>query len=84
MDSIRNFEDRLEADTLLSNITFSSFLLFLRASSDATEGFYIGFIEPNLVTVDSQIIDRTFRSGIQSYENRWNIALEGIVIGILN
>jgi hypothetical protein len=81
MDSVRNLEYRLKTDTLLSNVAFSSFLVFLRAKSDSTESFYIGFIETNLITVDAQII---IRSDIQSEGNRWNITLESIIIGILN
>ena len=84
MDCLRNFEDRLESNSLLSNVASKSISAFLRACSDATERFYIGFSETNLVTVDTQIGGHKITINAQNHCNGWIITCEGIVIGILN
>ena len=83
MCNISNLEHRLEADAFLSNVAFRTILNLFRAMSDATECFYILFLEANLIAVDAHL-PCSFRTNYVEGKRWNNIIPESVVIRILN
>jgi len=80
VELICNLEHGFEADALLSNKTPSSITICLRAESNSTERFDIGFVEANLVAVDAQQLRTIYRCEA----DRRSLVIVCIVVSVLN